>query len=53
MDYSISSGSVNSLDLDADKSVLVDLSEQLMYIKLGENIIREFLYHTNLIYVLY
>ncbi len=42
MDYSINSGSVNSLDLDADKSVLVDLSEQLMYIKLGENVIREF-----------
>ena len=42
MDYSISSGTVNSLDLNAEKSVLIDLSEQLMYIKLGEAIIREF-----------
>jgi len=42
MDYSISSGTVNSLDLNSEKSILVDLSDQIMYIKLGEAIIREF-----------
>lgn len=42
MDYAISSGSVNSINLNAEKSILVDLSDQMMYIKLGDSIIREF-----------
>ena len=42
MDYSINSGTVNSLNLDADRSLLVDLSEQQLYVKLGEDVVRTF-----------
>ena len=42
MDYHVNSGIVNSLDLDADKSLLVDLSEQQLYVKLGNDVVRTF-----------
>ena len=42
MDYAINSGRVNDIDLGADKSLLVDLSEQIMYVKLGDSVVREF-----------
>lgn len=42
MSYANFSGSVNDIDLDAEKEVLVDLSEQKLRVKLGDHIIREF-----------
>lgn len=42
MDYANFSGSVNSIDLDAKRTVMIDLSEQRMKIKLGDNIVRDF-----------
>lgn len=42
LSYAFDSGSVMDLNLDGERSILVDLSEQMMYIKLGEDVIREF-----------
>ncbi len=40
--YANMSGSVMDIPLDGDKVLLVDLSEQKVYVKLGEYIVREF-----------
>lgn len=42
MAYANTSGSVSWIDLNAEKSIHVDLSEQKLYIKLGDLSIREF-----------
>lgn len=42
IDYANRSGSIDYLDLSAEKSLNVDLSEQKLYVKLGDEVIREF-----------
>lgn len=42
LSYSHESGSVMDINLDGERSVLVDLSEQMMYVKLDDDIIRSF-----------
>lgn len=44
--YANFSGSVSDLDLNAEKTLLVDLSEQKLYVKLGDFVVREFLVST-------
>jgi lipoprotein-anchoring transpeptidase ErfK/SrfK len=40
--YANTSGSVSDIDLNADRLVLVDLSEQQMYVYLGDILVRQF-----------
>ena len=42
MTYATVSGSVSDIDLSAEKVVVVDLSEQNLYIKLGDYVVRKF-----------
>ncbi len=42
MSYAYKSGSVNDIDLNAEKTLLVDLSEQNLYVKLGDYEIKKF-----------
>lgn len=42
MEYSDRSGSLDYLDLNAEKILNVDLSEQKLYVKLGDNVVKEF-----------
>lgn len=42
LSYAFESGSVMDINLDGERSILVDLSEQTMYIKLDDDIIRSF-----------
>lgn len=43
MNFLNSSVGANSIDLDAEKSVEIDLSEQRAYVKLGDYVVRSFL----------
>jgi len=40
--YAIKSGSIAGIDLNAPKSIVVDLSDQKMLLRLGDRVIREF-----------
>lgn len=42
LSYAFESGSVMDINLNGERSILVDLSEQVMYVKLDEDIIRSF-----------
>lgn len=42
LSYSSSSGSVLDINLDGERVILIDLSEQQMYVYLGDEIIRQF-----------
>lgn len=42
MSYAAESGSVLSIDLNAEKSLLVDISDQSVFLKLGDRVIKEF-----------
>ncbi|MFH1533739.1 MAG: L,D-transpeptidase [Nitrospirota bacterium] len=42
LSYAFESGSVMDINLNGERSILVDLSEQMMYIKLDEDFIRSF-----------
>lgn len=42
LEYSNVSGSVGDLDLNAERSIEVDLSDQTLKVKLGETLVREF-----------
>lgn len=42
MTYATTSGSVSNIDLNAEKVAVVDLSEQNLYLKLGDYVVRKF-----------
>ena len=42
MQYSDRSGSLDYLDLNAEKILNVDLSEQMLYVKLGDSVVKKF-----------
>ncbi|NIA01914.1 MAG: L,D-transpeptidase family protein [Nitrospirae bacterium] len=42
LSYAFESGSLMDINLDGEKSILVDLSEQVMYVKLDDDVIRSF-----------
>lgn len=42
LSYAFESGSLMDINLDGEKSILVDLSEQVMYVKLDDDIVRSF-----------
>lgn len=42
LNFANTSGSADNIDLNGEKSLLVDLSEQTVWLKLGDTVIREF-----------